>query len=172
MDKNHIDKQKEHEQALRELQAYLDKREKERQGKEEKEEKRSKPEEKDSLSFSISDIFIIFLWMAIVILFFVAFIITDYEPFETPASFFIAIVLLIINIIYSALKTPKTNFQKANMVITTITTMIVAGPLILLFILSMPFLLIIPIILFIIYKQIPKDKNVEKYSDNNGTKDN
>lgn len=27
MDKNHIDKQKEHEQALRELQAYLDKRE-------------------------------------------------------------------------------------------------------------------------------------------------
>ena len=105
-------------------------------------------------------------------MFFVAFIITDYEPFETPASFFIAIVLLIINIIYSSLKIPKTNFQKANLVITTIATMIVAGPLILVFILSIPFLLIIPIILFIIYKQIPKDKNVEKHLDNNSTKDN
>lgn len=88
------------------------------------------------------------------------------RPYEIPASSFIAIVMLIINIIYSALKTPKTNFQKANLVITIIITMIVAGPLILLSILSLPFLLIIPIIIFIIYKQIHKDSNVENHSDN------
>ena len=36
MNKDHIDKEKEHEQTLRELHSYLDKREKERQEKEKK----------------------------------------------------------------------------------------------------------------------------------------
>ena len=165
MDKNHADK--EHEQALEELQTYLDKRDKETQEKE-----KSKSGKKDPLSFGTSDIFIILLWIAIAISLFIAFNIEEVGPYETPSGYLIGSLLLIVNIIYSIFKTPKTNFQKANLVITTIATMIVAGPLILVFILSMPFLLIIPIIIFIIYKMITKNGDVEKNLDNNSTKDN